>query len=155
MGHPSLSPKRSCTPRPFLDKQILPQSLGCESKSLLPQEQHKGDVEVAWHRGNGSNLCFLGSEEFKNNNFRSNKSQQCPEVPEISSAIDGELLSCAKPRTCTWSRFSDYSPRSQSPNPSVMGVPRHQRAPKSAKRVEKQERREERCKEAAKFHGCR
>lgn len=67
-----------------------------------------------------------GNEAFKNNDFSFNKSQHCPEVPETGKVMDVELLSFAKPRTRTRIRFSDYSPQSQSPNPSVMEVPRHQ-----------------------------
>lgn len=77
----------------------------------------------------GERLRSLGfgnrsNEAFKNNDFSFHKSQHCPEVPE--KVMDVELLSFAKPRTRTQIQFSDYSPRSQSPNPSVMEVPRHQ-----------------------------
>lgn len=122
MGHFSLSPKTPEPPDPSWPGQILLRAWA-ESKSLLLL-QGTGEAQI-------SGFGNRGNKAFKKNNFSFNKAQHCPEEPEIRKVIDVQLLSSAKPRTCTWSRFSDYSPQSQSPNPSVTEVPTHQGAPKS------------------------
>lgn len=45
MGHLSIFPKTPAPPDPSWPGQILLRARG-ESKPLLPEEQHKGDVEV-------------------------------------------------------------------------------------------------------------